>query len=167
MKTNKSTERGRLETKVKVDPLMPAGNTLITADVTGDLISIRGPDKPSTTPNQDPLKGGAKYDGSKPRFTLLDPLFIWGVIDVLEHGAKKYHMNNWRQGMLYSRPYNALMRHLHAWFVLREEIDPESGLHHLDEAACNVMFLRGYAHKQKQYEEFDDRESVFQPPNEE
>jgi hypothetical protein len=53
---------------------------------------------------------------------------------------------------------------LHAWFVEREEIDPESGKHHLDEAACNLMFLRGYAARLNEYEEFDDRETIYMNP---
>lgn len=122
-------------------------------------------DEDKSIPNQDPAKGGAKYDGDKVRFSLLEPSFIWGTAEVLEHGAKKYNVNNWRKGMLFSRPYNALQRHLHAWFVLREEIDPESGLHHLDEAACNIMFLKGYSYNLEKYKEFDDRETVFMDPN--
>lgn len=131
----------------------------------GDVIVVKSISPAVRIPNQDPNKGGAKYDGDKVRFSLLEPSFIWGTADVLEHGAKKYDMNNWRKGMLFSRPFNALQRHLYAWFVERQEIDPESGKHHLDEASCNLMFLRGYAARLKEYEEFDDRETIFMNPN--
>jgi hypothetical protein len=60
---------------------------------------------------------------------------------VLTFGAKKYAAHNWRKGIVYSRLFDALQRHLWAWWS-GEEIDPESGESHLDHAACCLMFLR-------------------------
>jgi hypothetical protein len=63
---------------------------------------------------------------------------------VLGFGARKYAAWNWAKGMAWSRPYGALLRHVIAW-AGGEDLDPESGEHHLDHAACELMFMRAYA----------------------
>jgi hypothetical protein len=47
--------------------------------------------------------------------------------------------------MAWSRPFNAAMRHLWAWFR-GERCDPERKLPHLAHAAVNCMFLLDYEH---------------------
>jgi len=84
---------------------------------------------------------GTKQDLDKPRLGLVDSLFLWGLARVLTFGANKYSEHQWRGGISYSRLYNALQRHLTAWNA-GEDTDPESGLPHLDHAACELMFLR-------------------------
>jgi len=61
--------------------------------------------------------------------------------------------NNWRLGMPFGRIYAAAQRHLWAWWD-GEDIDPESGLNHLDHAACNLAFLIELI---KTHPEMDDR----------
>ena len=68
-------------------------------------------------------------------------------------GAKKYGRFNWRKGLVYSRVYSALQRHLTAWNA-GEDFDPESGLTHLAHAGCNLMFLLTYL---QEHPELDDR----------
>lgn len=92
-----------------------------------------------------PSRGaGLKFDGGKPRPTLLMKGCAWalkGVSAVLAFGAAKYAEDSWRQvenGV--ERYSDALMRHLLAWMG-GEENDEESGMPHLWHAATNIMFL--------------------------
>jgi len=81
-----------------------------------------------------------KFDSEKIRLDLVDPLAIEGLASVLTFGAKKYAAHNWRQGISNSRLIAALLRHLFA-LMRGEEIDPESGLPHIDHVGCCWMFL--------------------------
>jgi len=86
-------------------------------------------------------KTGAKFDQGKPQIGLISKIFVFGLARVLTFGAKKYAAHNWRKGIAYSRLFDALQRHLWAWWA-GEEFDAESGESHLDHAACCLMFLR-------------------------
>jgi hypothetical protein len=84
---------------------------------------------------------GTKYDGKKPRWSLLPAGTVQQIIAVLEFGAAKYTENNWQyvdRGP--ERYYDALMRHVHAWRD-GEKNDQESGLHHLAHAGCCLLFM--------------------------
>lgn len=61
--------------------------------------------------------------------------------------------HNWRKGHDYSRITNSLQRHLNA-FQAGEEVDPESGLPHVDHILCNALFLSGAV---REHPELDDR----------
>lgn len=98
---------------------------------------------------------GLKFDAGKPRYSLVDRLFVWGIIRVLEFGARKYGIDNWRKGMSWSRAFDALHRHLDAWYR-GEERDPETGELHLDHAGCCLMFLRRFS-VDPRYRSYDDR----------
>lgn len=84
----------------------------------------------------------AKADSKKPTFELLPLQLLADTNRVLQHGARKYGVNNWKktEGFKYSRCYNALLRHMFAWWQ-GEDIDPESGITHLAHAMCNLLFL--------------------------
>lgn len=87
-----------------------------------------------------PEATGLKYDSEKPRTDLLDADALEGLSKVLAFGANKYSANNWRGGINYTRLLGAVMRHTFA--ILRgEDIDPESGLPHVDHLGCCWMFL--------------------------
>lgn len=88
-------------------------------------------------------KGGVKYDTGKPRYDLLPPEGAEAVAAILEFGARKYAARNWEQGMDWSRPFSACMRHLWKWWS-GQKVDPDSGRSHLDHAACNIFFLIAY-----------------------
>jgi hypothetical protein len=83
---------------------------------------------------------GMKFDQGKPLMGLLSPRWLVGVAQVLTFGAKKYAAHNWAQGISYSRLYDAIQRHLNAFWD-HEENDPESGISHLLHASCGMMFL--------------------------
>jgi hypothetical protein len=65
----------------------------------------------------------------------------WGLAAVLAFGAQKYSARGWEVGILYSRAYAAFIRHTVFGYLAGELNDPETGLPHLDHAACNIHFL--------------------------
>ena len=89
----------------------------------------------------------------KRRVDLLDPIAIAGLADVLTFGASKYGDRNWERGIEWSRVYGAALRHLLAFWGW-EDLDPETGLPHIDHAACNIHFLQRYFRTHKN---LDDR----------
>lgn len=101
-------------------------------------------------------KEGVKYDGDKIRTDLLSPASTLRTAGVLTHGAKKYEPRNWENGMAFSRLYGAALRHLLA-FWSGENVDDDSGLDHIDLAACCLHFLQHYNHHYNTYRRFDDR----------
>ena len=103
-----------------------------------------------------PLTEGTKHDGDKIRTDLYPVASFLGTCRVLTHGAKKYAARNWEKGILFGRVYGALLRHFFAWWN-GEDVDPESGEHHLDHAGCCVAFLQHYAKNPGSYAKFDDR----------
>lgn len=88
---------------------------------------------------------GFKHDNGKVRFDLVDPDALTGMAKVLTHPIQsgKYPDRNWEKGMSYGRLFASVMRHLWAWWR-GEDNDPESGLSHLDHAACCIHFLSAY-----------------------
>lgn len=100
-----------------------------------------------------------KDDQGKPQFEYLPLELLSGVNEVLRYGAGHYGVNNWKkEGFVMSRAYNALIRHMNA-FWNGESIDPETGLNHLDHAMCNLLFLK--YHYDNHIETCDDRPSMF------
>ena len=109
------------------------------------------------------MSEGRKDDGGKLRYDLLDPEGLRGTVEVLTYGANKYTRvedgktidgaRNWEKGISWQRVYAALLRHLMAWQG-GEDIDPESGLFHIDHAGCCLHFLQAYRHT---HTELDDR----------
>ena len=83
-----------------------------------------------------------KNDNGKPTYDLIPFDLLADVNKVLEHGVKRYGKNNWRKpdGFKMSRAYNALLRHLFAWWSGRDN-DAETGISHLAHAMCNLLFL--------------------------
>lgn len=81
-----------------------------------------------------------KFDDGKPRFDLLPSDAVAGVAEVLSYGATKYAARNWEHGLAWGRLARAALGHLFAWLG-GEDLDRESGLPHLDHAACSVLML--------------------------
>ena len=96
---------------------------------------------------------GLRYNVGKPRFSLVSPWAHAGLAEVLTFGERKYAAYNWAKGLSWSQTVDSLERHLAA-FKKGEDIDPDSGLPHLDHIACNAMFL---SHFQKTGTGTDDR----------
>jgi hypothetical protein len=102
---------------------------------------------------------GMKFDQEKPRTDLLDRQALEGVAKVLGFGASKYGEHNWRGGIKHSRLLGAAMRHLLA-IMDGEDVDPESGLPHVDHLGCCWMFL---SNMQKTRPDLDDRFKKEEP----
>ncbi len=84
---------------------------------------------------------GRKDDSFKPRHSLIPQGTISSVIEVLEHGAQKYDVDNWKQVPdARIRYYDAAMRHIDSWYK-GEQKDEESDLPHLAHAICCLLFL--------------------------
>lgn len=98
----------------------------------------------------------ARFNAGKTKWELLPMHLLEGTADVLEYGAKKYAAWNWAKGAKWSTSFSSCLRHLFRWYFLGEDLDKESGLHHLDHALCNLLFSRHYTLK---YGEGDDRPS--------
>lgn len=99
------------------------------------------------------MSGGTKHDIGKPMMGLISGVFLVGLAKVLTFGARKYAAHNWRKGIALSRAYDALQRHMVAFWD-GEDLDQESGLPHLDHAACELMFIRETWERRK---DLDDR----------
>lgn len=105
-----------------------------------------------------PLTGGEK--GSKlPQLFWAPPAALIELAKVYGYGAGKYAPNNFRKGYKWSLSYNSLLRHVLA-SEEGEDIDPESGLLHLAQAAWHCLTLiQFYFDKESgaHPEELDDR----------
>lgn len=99
------------------------------------------------------MSEGKKFDSGKPPMSLLPTLPLLEIAKVLQYGASKYEVHNWRKGILYSRITSAVLRHLTLWNE-GEELDEESNLPHLAHAACGLLFLLEYSNTKP---EMDDR----------
>ena len=91
--------------------------------------------------SQTATTGGRKFDGNKLEYGLLPPYALQETVKVLTFGAQKYERDNWKKVPDSKRRYfDAMQRHIWAW-KQGEQMDPESGLHHLAHAMCCLMFL--------------------------
>lgn len=87
----------------------------------------------------DPNTGGQK--GQKPeRFELLPAAALQEIARVYAFGAKKYADHNWAKGYDWGLSIGALERHV-AEFKKCNDLDNESGLHHLAHAAFHCLTL--------------------------
>lgn len=96
---------------------------------------------------------GMRFDAGKARMDLLCPIAMEGCAMVLAFGAKKYAEWNWAKGMPWSKVIGSLLRHTFK-FMSGEDLDPESGLPHVDHLLCNAVFLSNYYRRHKM---LDDR----------
>jgi hypothetical protein len=92
----------------------------------------------------------------KVRMELVPVVPLIEVARVMTFGAFHYGDKNWQEGFSYSRCLGAAFRHIWKW-VLGEDRDDESGLHHLAHVIANFMFLMYYQLTNKGT---DDREKA-------
>lgn len=83
---------------------------------------------------------GLRHNNNKPKWSLVPQSALLPMVEVLEFGADKYAPNNWMKGLSYRETYESLKRHLDS-FIEGEDMDPESGLHHIGHILSNAMFL--------------------------
>ena len=101
----------------------------------------------------------SKHDLGKAPLSLIPVSALLEEAAVMGYGEKKYGRDNWRNGMHWSRALDAAQRHILA-FQDGEDFDPETGLHHLAHARCNMAFLIEYA---LTHPELDDRHKSMPP----
>jgi len=103
---------------------------------------------------------GKKNDiiDNKNMLQLIPPEVIWSIGEILTFGAKKYESFNWCN-VESERYLGALQRHLLQW-LKGEEIDKDSGKHHLEHMLTNAVFLvakevHNYGNKDKTLKTFN------------
>lgn len=87
----------------------------------------------------DPVTGGQKGQ-KRAQLGALDPAALMSVAEVAGFGNSKYARYNYARGYDWSLSYDALQRHLHAFWG-GEDNDPESGLPHTAHAAWHCLAL--------------------------
>lgn len=95
------------------------------------IADITSPDAPITT-NE---KGGSQSD-IPVRFDLIDAKALFEMAKVLDHGAKKYGENNWRQIPIHDHLNHLLM---HTYAYLAGDTTDE----HLSHILCRATFALG------------------------
>ena len=100
----------------------------------------------------DPKTGGQK--GQKPAQLSYIPFdSLAEVSKVYQYGASKYARDNWKKGYRWSLNFDAMMRHMFAFWE-GEDLDPESGCAHVGHAAWHCLTLLWFM---QHYKEGDDR----------
>jgi len=88
-----------------------------------------------------PVIGARKDDQGKLRYSLVPPVAIKALAQVLTFGAEKYAPNGWMNVPNAKERYlDALLRHIEA-HRSGELLDEESNLSHLSHAITNLAFL--------------------------
>ena len=101
------------------------------------------------------MSGGTRHNqGKAPISMVLEARHaLEGCAQVLAFGAEKYDRGNWRNGLKHTEITDSMMRHLSA-YLAGEDVDPESGLPHVDHVLCNAVFL---AETTRTHPQLDDR----------
>lgn len=81
-----------------------------------------------------------KADSGKLEWSLMPFNELEDVAKILQFGAKKYSVDNWKKCDNWKRYEDAAMRHLVA-YIKGEHTDPESGKSHMAHLICNALFL--------------------------
>lgn len=78
---------------------------------------------------------------SERRYSLLPGRALAEVVDAFAHGAAKHAPGDWATRGDTDHYYDKAMRHLEAYRVRGEELDAESGVHHLAKAAADLLIM--------------------------
>lgn len=96
----------------------------------------------------DTQKEFVKASEGKLQWTLLPWKELREVVEVLQAGAKKYSVDNWKKCDDLNEFRNALLRHVTS-YMSGETIDPEDKKSHLAHAICNCLFLMYFDNQEK------------------
>lgn len=107
------------------------------------------------------IGGGKKFDGGKLPWDLLPYDAVAEIVRVLQFGAQKYDSRNWEKGIVLSRLFAASQRHGIAYWQQREDLDPETGIHHLAHRICEDLFALAFIVRGRT--DLDDRPVVESP----
>jgi hypothetical protein len=81
-----------------------------------------------------------RHNEGKLKWSLVDFKSLEPMVRVLEFGANKYEIDNWKKGLKVTEVCESLLRHIHS-FMAGENDDSESGLPHVGHIQVNAMFL--------------------------
>lgn len=90
------------------------------------------------------------------RFDLIPVDSLWMVAEHFGAGAAKYEDRNWERGYDWSLSYAAMQRHAMRWWG-GEQLDDETGTHHLAAVIFHAMAMMHYDLNDDRYGRFDDR----------
>ena len=96
---------------------------------------------------------GASKGTKEERFDLIPVPALTQLARLYGKGAVKYAAHNWRLGYDWSKSYAAAQRHMNAFWA-GEDIDPETQVPHVINAAFHMFALATYI---TEHPEFDDR----------
>ena len=91
---------------------------------------------------------GQRFNDGKLMYDLIPELAMEEMAKLYTFGANKYSARNWEQGLVFMETIAAIRRHIKE-FVKGEDIDKESGCHHMASAAfgCLALVEFYYTHK--------------------
>lgn len=142
----RALEKGNITITSMTSPL-PSDETVIkeTGEIAFFLKALIDSNVEPLTEEQvnkilEPTPAFVKHDSGKLRWDLLPWYVTEEVVEVLTYGATKYTPNNWRNAGDTLRFLAAAMRHISA-YAMGQKRDPETGIHHLAHAICNLMFI--------------------------
>lgn len=112
-------------------------------------------------------ENGAKQSAIAVRFDLVPAKALAEVAHVLDHGAKKYGVENWR-GIETEDNLNHALRHAYAFLASREPYQdgygkPAGEIEELSHAACRIMFALEQAIERKQKLELESSVKANEP----
>ena len=99
-----------------------------------------------------------RYNSGKPplSYLLYWPRALDEIAQVCKVGEKKYARFNYKKGATFSQSADCALRHLKK-FLNGEDLDPESGRHHLAHFAWNALRMCDEAMDEGGAEALDDR----------
>lgn len=98
-------------------------------------------------------KEARKDDQGKPKLSLISPIAMFKLAQVMTDGEKEYDTHNWRGGFDWTRITDAALRHIEAWNAGMDK-DPNSGRSNLAHAMACIMMLLEF---EETHKELDDR----------
>ena len=84
--------------------------------------------------------GSLRYNEGKPEFSHLSPQFIMEMMKTMTKSNEKYPYLNYAKAQDVKTASDSLMRHF-LKFQLGDDLDEESGCHHLAHLAVNAMII--------------------------
>ncbi|MDI6854411.1 MAG: DUF5664 domain-containing protein [Deltaproteobacteria bacterium] len=86
------------------------------------------------------MERGSRHNRGKLRYDLVSPKALRHLVEVYTMGAEKYDDRNWERGLPLMETFASLQRHAWAW-AEGEDLDPESGLHHMAHVMWNAAAI--------------------------
>lgn len=99
-------------------------------------------------------KEAMRFNTGKARWDLLPGDALSELVAVYTMGAEKYAARNWEKGLKWTNCFASMMRHSWKW-MMGEDLDEESGLHHMAHVAWNALAIVAFFKRRRT--DLDDR----------